>query len=302
MLPFLLYACSFAIDSPKIVEGPVFEGRCDASAFVFVGADRILVADDEKKSLGLFALTGGRATKVSVKSHVGVDDELDLEGAASIGDVAYFIGSHGRTASGKLAPARAHLFALHPGEEPIFVGRSANTLMPALFGLPEIGARLREAAQRPPKSREGGLNIEGLASSPEGALLIGLRNPLIEGQAVVVTLSNPRSVLEGEAPKVESETIDLGGRGIRGIQRMGSEYLIVAGPIDSETSFALFRWNGETVSPIDVDLGELNPEAVGLLDGRILLLSDDGREPVAGMPCKDADADLRSFRSAWLRL
>ena len=302
MLLLLLYACSFAMDSPKLVEGPVFEGRCDASAFVPVGTNRILVADDEKKSLGLFDRTGGEATKVSVKRHVGVDDELDLEGAATVGDLAYFIGSHGRTASGKPAPARAHLFALHPGSEPTFVGRSANTLMPALWGLPEIGERLRDAAKRPPKSREGGLNIEGLASSPDGALLIGLRNPLIEGRAVVVTLSNPRSVLEGEAPEVAAETLDLGGRGIRGFQRMGSEYLIVAGPIDSETSFALFRWNGETVSPLEVDLGDLNPEAVGLLDGQILLLSDDGRESVGGVPCKDADVELRSFRSAWLRL
>jgi len=302
MLLMFLYASSLAAEPPQISAGPTFQGRCDASSFVPVGADRILVADDEKKSLGLFAVSGGAPSKVRVKDHVGVDEELDLEGAAMIGDVAYFIGSHGRTSSGKPAPARAHLFALHPGDEPRFVGRSFSGLAEALYRLPEVGTRLKEAAQRPPKSLEGGLNIEGLAATAEGALLIGLRNPLIDGRAIVVTLSNPAGVLQGDSPSIRAELVDLGGRGVRAMLRHGDQTLIVAGAVNSERDFAIYRWDRQTLNELEVDLGDLNPEAIGVVGDRLLLLSDDGREDVDGISCKDAEAGKQSFRSAWLQL
>jgi len=302
MLLMFFYACSLAGEPAQIRPGPTFEGRCDASSFVPAGTDHILVADDEKKSLGLYALTGGTPTKVKVKHHVGVDDELDLEGAATVGDTAYFIGSHGRTASGKLAPARAHLFALHLGDEVRFVGQSFSGLREALFRLPELGPKLEEAAQRAPKSRAGGLNIEGLSATSDGALLIGLRNPLIDGQAILITLDNPDAVLRGRPPSLHAEQVDLGGRGIRAMTRHGDHHLIVAGAVDGERDFAIYTWDGTTTRAVPLDLGDLDPEAIGTIDGRILLLSDDGRRDVGGVPCKDASSDKQAFRSAWLDL
>jgi len=285
-----------------MADGPTFTGRCDASAFVAVGDDHILVADDEKKSLGLYPTAGGAPTKVKVKDHVGVDDETDLEGAAMIGDVAYFIGSHGRTGKGKPAPARSWLFALQPGATPKFVGRPFNGLQKALFGLPKVGKTLAEAEKRAPKSRDGGLNIEGLASTAKGELLIGFRNPLIDGEALVVTLSNPDDVLKGKPAVVGAETVDLGGRGIRSMERHGDGYLIVAGPVASESEFAIYRWDGKTATELEADLGDLNPEAIGVVGGKILVLSDDGTVPTGGVRCKDASSSSKSFRSAWLEL
>ncbi len=302
MLLLLLYACSSAVGSPEMATGPVFDGRCDASAFVPVGGDYILVADDEKKSLGLYPITGGDPVKVKVKDHIGVDEETDLEGAAMIGDVAYFIGSHGRTGKAKDAPAREYLFALKPGTNPLFVGSAFHGLQRALFALPEIGPRLKECAMRAPKAREGGLNIEGLAATPDGKLLIGFRNPLIDGKALVVTLANPAEVMEGKAPILGSETVDLGGQGIRSMERDGDSYLVIGGPIDRESKSAIYRWDRKTATKLDVDLGELNPEAIGFVGGRVLVLSDDGTVPVGGGECKHASSSSKSFRSVWVDL
>lgn len=303
MLLLILYACGSAVGSPSMAEGPTFTGRCDASAFVPVGADHILVADDEKKSLGLYPITGGEPVKVKVKDHVGVDDETDLEGAAMIGNVAYFIGSHGRTAKANEAPARQYLFALEPSlAEPRFVGGPFHGLHGGLFALPEVGEALRAASKRAPKNLEGGLNIEGLAATPTGELLMGFRNPLIEGRALVVTLKNPSEVLKGRPATLSAETVDLGGRGIRSMESYGDGYLVIAGPVDSESDFAVFRWDRETAVQIPVELGTLNPEAIGVVGGQILVLSDDGRRPVGGVDCKDASSSAQSFRSMWLKL
>ena len=75
----------------------------------------------------------------------------------------------------------------------------------------EHNRRLKSAAEA-----EGGFNIEGLASTPEGALLIGLRNPLRHGRALLVPLLNPDEVIEGGRARFGAPVeLDLQQRGIR---------------------------------------------------------------------------------------
>jgi hypothetical protein len=117
--------------------------------------------------------------------------------------------------------------------------------------------------------------------------------------------------------------LDLGGLGIRAIQRIDSSetYLIAAGPIGKGGISRLFRWERaqtEMIVPLDdVVLGDLAPEAI-VLDvnsPRALLLSDDGGRMIeVGNPdrCKKpkdgyceckrlrASAD-QSFRARWIR-
>src|SRR4029077_2770349 len=59
---------------------------------------------------------------------------------------------------------------------------------------------LKEAAKKEPKA-EGALSIEGLAATPDGELLIGFRNPIPEGKALVARLKNPREVIAGQAAR-----------------------------------------------------------------------------------------------------
>ena len=108
--------------------------------------------------------------------------------------------------------------------------------------------------------------------------------------------------------------LDLGGRGIRSLERVGNEYLIVAGPRGeaqagaSQPNFALFRWSGKAgQAPLFVrglDDGSFRPEAL-FFDPEtkeLVLLSDDGDESVGGVACKSKDlpAEKKSFRATRL--
>ena len=51
------------------------------------------------------------------------------------------------------------------------------------------------------RPKQAGLNVEGLATTPEGDLWIGLRNPLADGgRAIVVPMLNPEAVIGAGAP------------------------------------------------------------------------------------------------------
>lgn len=163
-------------------------------------------------------------------------------------------------------------------------------LLQALVADPRFEPLARaDAAGLPPKAA-GGLNIEGLAATPEGGLLIGFRNPLPAGKAMLVPLLNPAAVVDGTAQPQFGDTIllDLGQRGVRSIEWIRGRYVIAAGPFGAEgggepgSDFALFTWSGragETAMRVPrVVLGDLKPEALFEMPGtsRVHVLSDDG--------------------------
>ena len=172
--------------------------------------------------------------------------------------------------------------------------------------------RLHEAAQISPED-DGGLNIEGLAATPEGHLLIGLRSPVVDGKALILTLKNPNEVLAiGAAAKapVFGPPIEppLDGLGIRSIDYADKlkAFLIVAGPQDSEGVFKLYKWSAGTLpTALATSIGKgLRPEGLfSLADGKSFqLLSDDGDEKTGGVPCKEAPPEKRKFRSVTVSL
>jgi hypothetical protein len=162
---------------------------------------------------------------------------------------------------------------------------------------------LEKASTIPPKT-EGGLNIEALAATPEGKLLIGFRNPVGVKGALVVPLENPGEVIEGKAARFgDAIPVDLSGRGIRSMERVGDSYLIVGGPVASGGTFMLYRWSGrkdDKPSEIEgIDFKGMSPEALFAVPqtNKIQILSDDGSEPVGSKECNDLDASKQSFRS-----
>lgn len=60
--------------------------------------------------------------------------------------------------------------------------------------------------------------------------------------------------------------IALWGRGIRSLERVGSAYLVVAGPTGDRGNFALYRWTGQLGDTPewarDFDLADLRPESL----------------------------------------
>src|SRR5687767_5089514 len=149
----------------------------------------------------------------------------------------------------------------------------------------------------------GGFNIEGMTATPEGGVIIGLRNPIVDGKSIVVPLVNPLAVVGGEAPVFgDPVLLDLGGRGVRALSWWRGRYLIAAGEATDRRELVptLYTWDGNAAPvPAHAALGTLNPEAFFSPDERdaVLVLSDDGTVSIDGEPCKEQRSESKkSFR------
>lgn len=297
-----------------------YRGLCDASAAVALGAEHFVVADDERNTLVVYRRGQTDAVDaLDVSSFLGTKPgkESDIEGAASIGQRTYWVSSHGRNSEGKRQNRRLRFFATEVVVGPAAqstkqlpfklatVGKAYSGLLNDLLAAPSLaGFKLADAAAKAPEA-EGGLNIEGLAATPNGRLLIGFRNPVPQQRALLVPLENPSEVIDHGARARWGHAIqlDLGGRGVRSIDWVGSAYLIMAGPTADKGTFALYRWSGDAgQAPVlvkGVDLKGLHPEAVFAVPGMqgVQVLSDDGQRKHRGLACKVLPRGWQGFRS-----
>jgi hypothetical protein len=299
-------SCSITVsaDEFRLTSRVVFEGAVDGSAGAGVGDGFFIGATDEENQLRLYdSKNGAHAKKLdvdvegAVKTALGVDKfkECDLEGAAKMGDLIFWIGSHGRNSEAKDAQLKME-------------GQVYTKLLDDLINDPALAPfDLATAATRAPKDK-GALNIESLAAD-DGKLWIGFRNPIKDGKALMVPLLNPREVIEkdGKARLGEPITLNLSGLGFRDMVRWHDSFLIIAGDFidrfDQEAKPAprpsrLFSWKlGTEPHDIGVNLGDLNPEAIVIMDqgdkSEILILSDDGKYPDR--------AGKNVFRGVWLQ-
>lgn len=293
-----------------------FGGMCDASAVVPLTEDLFVVADDEDNFLRVYSLSrGGQpVTCFNLSRFLGFkknSGETDLEGAARIGDHIYWISSHGRNSKGKNQPMRQRLFVTTVSTQGKQVslqpyGTPYSGLLNDLARAPQLKRfQLGQAALNAPKDADA-LNIEGLAATPEGQLLIGFRNPVPEGRALVVPLLNPTEVAQGKPAHLgDPHQLDLGGLGIRSLSRWRNRYLVVAGATGSGGPSRIFEWNRSTgaVQPIhDLPLDDLNPEAItpwpDLDSNEWLILSDDGARICDGVEAKKLkNPERKRFRA-----
>ena len=298
-------------------------GACDASGGIALGGGRIAVADDEHNRVLYYDLakpgempeTEDWAEALEVSDDAG-HPECDLESAAELGGLIYWIGSHSQNKSGNTRRNRHRLFATRrvgSGRKVRleFVGGLCKTLREALVAEEALrNFALAEAAALAPKL-PGGFNIEAICGTPDGALLIGFRNPVPRGRALLVPLTNPRATIEGDAPEFgPAMVLELGGLGFRDMVQRGGRYLILAGAIGKAAAVAapsrLFTWEGgaSVPQPFGEPFAGLNPEALILHDdgARVQMLTDDGACEVDGRECKDEETpeERRSFRSLWV--
>jgi len=290
-------------------------GLCDASAGVAISDRAFVVADDETNILRIYNVAGGQTPvqELDLDKSLDVDPkepEVDIEGAARIGDVVYWISSHARNKNGKFRESRHRFFATRVtgrGAEARLevAGRVVMDLQRAILTLPEAREhQFSKAATLAPKEF-GAFNIEGLAAGPGGSLWIGLRNPVPKGRAMLLRLLNPAEmVFKGEAPRFgPSAHLDLGGLGVRDLLADGERLLIVAGAHDGGGKSKLYAWDGGPGQPAQLQTQlptGFNPEAILSLPGKpgaYLLLSDDGSKRVDGQECKTLPSAQRSFRS-----
>jgi hypothetical protein len=273
-------------------------GQSDGSAGIAIGEDHFVSASDENNVLRLYSSDSPGPGKelldlnplLGFEKEDGEFKECDLEGAARMGDLIFWIGSHGLNKNGKVKKSRRVLFATASNGagadlQLTLKGVPCKSLMDSFMAIPE----LKSAAAIKPEDK-GGFNIESLCAK-DNSLLIGFRNPVSDQGALVVPLLNPLEVVYGKPPVLgESFRLSLEGRGIRDMTRWQGQFLIVAGDYQDKTAPGakkpkLFKWSGnpkESPVGIEGELGDLNPEAALAYgaEGRekLQLLSDDGGE------------------------
>lgn len=294
-----------------------FTGCCDASAAVALSEDLLVVANDEDNVLRVYsrARLGPPISTTDLTAFLNPGKkapEVDIEAAAQIRDRIYWISSHGRNAKGKEQESRHRLFATtamvtNGGVEIKPVGSFYADLLNAMARDPRLKTfGLARASLWAPKS-DGALNIEGLAATPEGHLLIGFRNPIPRGRALMVRLLNPEEVVFGKAPRFgEPILLDLDGLGIRSMEfwRDRDLYIVVGGASDGTPGSRLYMWSGRNEPPraLMTEMHSLNPEALTFVAGggaeQLLVISDDGTLQIRGQECKKLkDPNLRRFRA-----
>lgn len=293
----------------------VFRGMCDASAAVQLQGNLFAVASDEDNVLRFYRLDqpGEPVGSFDLRPFLfgsKKGPESDLEAAARIGDRVYWISSHGRDASGNPAPGRHRFFALEVERHGTNVnlkpvGRAYTNLLADLVTEPILARYdLAGASGRAPKA-PGGLNIEALTDTPDGGLLIGFRNPIPEGRALVVPLLNPAEIVAGQRARFGLPVLlDLGGLGLRGIGSFEAGYYLIAGPADREAECRFYHWAGGAAAPQrvgNIPLQGINPEGICFHDDQghseYVILSDDGSLSVDGKDCKKLPRKQRQFRA-----
>lgn len=302
------------------------QGMCDASASIPLDDNHFLVASDEDSYLRVYkSHTGGGLVvePISVHEWLSLDEPLaesEIEAAAQVAGVTYWISSHGRNTKGKLKLDRHHFFGTRVtweagNLEVALVGRPYHNLLVDLLNHTVLSEHTKEQLQDEkiadlaPK-KEGAVNIEGLCSYEEG-LLIGFRNPIPEGNALLIHLKNPLEVIEEGQPPQFGEPIflNLGGLGVRSLEYCDHLQciLIIAGGFESGGQFTLFKWSGAPSDQPEMlfDFEGLNPESIITYSGnsQIQILSDNGadRDKETGTACKDlpADSPQKHFVSVW---
>ena len=296
-------------------------GTSDASTAIAIDDQYMLVADDEDQRIRLYDRTksGAPITSFDFGSVTGLTSEVDLEGSVKIGNSIYWIGSHGNNSSGQDAPSRERLFAT------TVAGTGLNTTLTFAgyyqfleddliawdnsnghglgAGFLGLGA---SAAANVSVSVANGFNIEGLTASPDGnSLYVAFRTPLEptsdRTKALIIPVTNFGAILNTNGGTTGAATfgapiqLDLGGRGIRSIERNATgQYVIIAGAVGASTSsapndFRLYTWTGNSADkPLlrATDLTALNTNGSfeGIVtvpdnltgDSKIQLLVDNG--------------------------
>src|SRR5687768_3781786 len=212
-LTFCLVACAVvANEAAAPLKTDLFIGCCDASAAVALTDDLFVIADDEDNVLRIYSRDrmGRPASTVDVTAVLDPGKkapEVDIEASARIGDRIYWISPHGRNAKGKTHEARHRFFAtsisVTNGTVQLkAVGNFYAKLLDDLAKDQRLARYgLAKASFFAPKA-QGALNIEGMAPTREGHLLIGFRNPIPDGKALLVRLLNPQEIVAGGKPKL----------------------------------------------------------------------------------------------------
>lgn len=246
-------------------------GTFEASGVAYVpGTDTVLFVDDGRSNeVFLMQLGEDRKQSGAIKTINIATSIIDLEGITYDGEYFYVVGSQSKsTGADQAGLAR---FKFDAASQRALDTQSASGLKKFLADNVE---ELRGMENT--KYKDGGINVEGVAWDPQNKrLLLGLRSPVVEGNALVVPLKlrDPKAALSFDNLEVEGRKairVPLGGAGIRSIEYDESRkafFLITgAGPNSERMDFKTWEWSGNGATPTLQELQtfdrRLKPEGI----------------------------------------
>ncbi|WZI66393.1 MAG: ExeM/NucH family extracellular endonuclease [Gloeotrichia echinulata IR180] len=288
------YVIKYAASAAGTNNTRFLTGTSDASTAIAIDSNYLLVGDDEDQTIRLYDRnnSGLPLASFDFTSSLGLSGstEVDIEASTKVGNTIYWMGSHSNSSGGSDRPNRERIFATQ------ISGTGANTTLTFQgyyqyleddliawdnanghglgAGYLGLGA---SAANNVVPEQTNGFNIEGLTIAPDGTTAyVGFRAPneptSDRTKALIVTVTNFTSILNASGGTSGSATfgapilLDLGGRGIRSIERnANNEYIIIAGSSGAAGSapndFRLYTWTGNAAdTPVirATDLTALN--------------------------------------------
>jgi hypothetical protein len=237
------------------MQGKAFDGGTfEASGIVQVpGSNSFLFVDDGRPDEVLYMEVDAQGNQLGtikpIKLGINIDDP---EGITTDGTHFYIVGSQSRGKSAEQVGVVRFKF-----DPKTLSVTGVETISELKKFLVENVAELRDMGEK--KAKQDGINIEGLAWDAQGErLLLGLRSPLVNDQALVVALkmNDPRgsfSYQNFKTAETQAIKLQLGGLGIRSIEYDNhvQAFRIIAGATENQakTDFRLWEWNqakGET--------------------------------------------------------
>jgi hypothetical protein len=246
-----------------------YAGAGNASSAIDVGGGYMVAADDESNVLRLYhERNSGEPVKTfdfTKLLPVGTG-EIDIESSARAGNTLYWMGSLSNSKKGKAEPDRDIVFAATlsgsgASSELTYLG-SYMHLREDLISWDEANGNplgFKGSTEEGVASNEtGGFNAEGLefAAGSTSAAYVAFRAPQEppndRSKALLVPVTNFSSLVTAGNPGSTKATFgealqwSFGGLGIREIRKNAdNEYLVIAGtPDDSNSSFGLYKWDG----------------------------------------------------------
>lgn len=233
---------------------PFTGGKFEASGIAAVqGTDGVLFVDNGREGQVFWMGLDRNGKQDGAIKPIGLGVGIqDIEGITTDGKHFYVVSSQSRPKA--IASEGLVRFKFDARSQSVEGVEAISGLKSFLL---ENVAELREEGDK--KGKHGGLNIEGLAWDPRrNRLLLGLRSPIHDGQALVVPLKlrdrqGAFSIDNLEVEGSHAIRLNLRGVGIRGMEYDGraERFRIISGAAEDQdqTDFGLWEWNGDDKQP-----------------------------------------------------
>lgn len=243
-------------------------GTFEASGVAQVpGTDTVLFVDDGRPNEIFWMQLGeDRKQAGAIKTIDIATSIIDLEGITNDGEYFYVVGSQSKSKGADQAGLAR--FKFDAANQRAVGTQAASGLKKFLADNVDELRGLENT-----KYNDGGINVEGIAWDPVNKrLLLGLRSPIVEGNALIVPLKlrDSKAALSFDNLEVEGRKairLSLAGAGIRSIEYDESRkafFLISgAGPNSEKMDFKTWEWSGNgALRELETFDRRLKPEGI----------------------------------------